>query len=476
MRFLKKVGYSTLLGLACCRPGYAQEPAGFTTIPLNDLRAFRDPGKNWIIASDASADYTVRGDMKPVKGTGAVVNHFSETNRTHLFTREEFGDLEVELDFMMANYSNSGVYLQGRYEIQLLDSWTRPNPTASDCGGIYSRWTKERGTFEGTPPAMNVARAPGLWQHLRIRFRAPRFNAKGEKRTNARFEAVHLNGVLVQQQSEVTGPTGSAMFRDDEKPTGPLVLQGDHGSVAFKNIRYRALPPASTTPYQARSHWETRNPILLKPAAKPYLLRSFVQFGEKKLTHVVSVGSPNGINFSYDSQQGALFQVWRGDFLDVTQMWFERGEPQLARPLGSVIRLSDAPAVAVLAGDRSGWPDSVAFDDLQSHGYVLNQQRMPTFSYAWKGLEVKDSLVASANGESLVRTLTVTNAPDHLFCRVVAASTIEAAGEGLYGVNGKSYYIRLDKKFKPVIRPSAQGTEIIVPLEKTTPLTYSIIW
>ncbi|MBC7922006.1 MAG: hypothetical protein H7Z75_13065, partial [Ferruginibacter sp.] len=66
MRFLKKVGYSTLLGLACCRPGYAQEPTGFTTISLNDLRAFRDPGKNWIIASDASADYTVRGDMKPV--------------------------------------------------------------------------------------------------------------------------------------------------------------------------------------------------------------------------------------------------------------------------------------------------------------------------------------------------------------------------------------------------------------------------
>ncbi len=131
----------------------------------------------------------------------------------HLYTKEEFGDIELELDFMMAKNSNSGVYLQGRYEIQLLDSWMKLDPTSSDAGGVYLRWTPERGEFEGTPPVMNVSRAPGLWQHLSIKFRAPRFNDKGEKTENARFVSVYLNGVLVQQEVEVTGPTGSGMFR-----------------------------------------------------------------------------------------------------------------------------------------------------------------------------------------------------------------------------------------------------------------------
>ena len=57
---------------------YAQTTASFTSISLNDLSAFRDPGANWVIASDATVDYTVRGDMKQVEGTGVVVNEMSE--------------------------------------------------------------------------------------------------------------------------------------------------------------------------------------------------------------------------------------------------------------------------------------------------------------------------------------------------------------------------------------------------------------
>src|SRR5690606_29433465 len=120
------------------------------------------------------------------------------------------------LDFMMARGSNSGVYLQGRYEVQLFDSWTKTNPSYSDCGGIYQRWddTKNRG-YEGTAPLVNVARAPGLWQHLQIRFRAPRFDSKGMKIENARFESVYLNGVLVQQQIGLTGPTRSPLSNEE---------------------------------------------------------------------------------------------------------------------------------------------------------------------------------------------------------------------------------------------------------------------
>ena len=466
-----------LMALLFCQYGYAQSDADFKTFSLNDLGAFLQPPENWIIAADASSDFSKSNDMKAIEGVGAVVNDFSKNNRMHLYTKEQFGDIEVDLDFMMAKNSNSGVYLQGRYEIQLLDSWSRLNPTYSDAGGIYGRWNQQRGMYEGTAPAMNVARAPGLWQHLHLKFRAPKFNEKGEKIRNARFEEVHLNGLLIQQAAFVTGPTASSMFQD-EKETGPLVLQGDHGPVAFKSIRYRALGPLrEINEIRPNSlYWEYRNPIHINPQSKNYLLRSFFEYAHKKLTHVISVGSPQELNFAYDLKQGALLEIWRGKFLDVTRMWNDRGEAQLATPLGSVILLSDAPTVAVLINENIAWPNSVAFDDLQPHGYLLNKQRTPVFSYTILGTEVKDSIACEANGEGITRAITVANPPVNLFCKVIDGKDIKQVSDHLYMVDDRTFYIRLDKKFAPIIRASEKGKEIIVRYNAADPLIYSIIW
>jgi len=477
MDFSKIKSWVILLALLFCKVGYAQSDPSFKSLSLLDLNAFLDPPQNWIVASDANADFTKPQNIMAIKGTGAVVNAFSKNNRMHLYTKEEFGDLDLELDFMMAKNSNSGVYLQGRYEIQLLDSWTRLHPTASDAGGIYSRWNSKRGTYEGTAPTMNVAKAPGLWQHLHIIFRAPIFNNSGDKIANARFERVYLNGVLIQQNAFVTGPTGSSMFQD-EKAKGPLVLQGDHGPVAFKNIQYRGLAPLSEISLipNDTTYWENRNPILINPSDRPYLLRSFMNFGNKKLTHVVSVGFPSQVSFSYDLKQGAIFQVWRGKYLDVTRMWNGRGEPQLAIPMGSVILLSDAPVIAVLKDDKAAWPDSIAFDDLQHHGYKLDNKRTPVFRYTTKDINVVDSIAELANGEGLIRTLTVSGAPANTYCRIAAGSNIEGLSAGLYAVAGKSYYVEVSKKDKPLIRQTATGQELILPVVNNEPVTYAVIW
>ena len=88
---------------------------------------------------------------------------------------------------------------------------------------------------------MNASRAPGLWQHLEISFRAPRFEGK-KKVANACFLRVVLNGVTVQENVEVTGPTRAALFTD-ERATGPLMIQGDHGPIAFRNVRIRPYQP-----------------------------------------------------------------------------------------------------------------------------------------------------------------------------------------------------------------------------------------
>lgn len=477
MNVMQPIKISFLLLVFFAKNIQAQNP--FTTISLSNLDAFKDPGKNWVIASGAVADINKQHNLKPIKGEGIVVNNFDKNNWMHLVTKEEFGDIELELDFMMAKNSNSGVYLQGRYEIQLLDSWTRLNPTSSDAGAVYARWMPGKGTFEGTPPVMNVAKAPGLWQHLNIRFRAPRFNNNGEKIENARFEAVTLNGVLILEEIEVTGSTASHMF-EGEQAKGPLVLQGDHGPVAFKNIRYRPLaeeppgPPRDEYWIPKSKYWNTVDPIIVNPGAKPSFIKTFLMYGDQKLTHVLSVGNPNGVNYSYDVKQGALFQIWRGKFLDVTPAWRDRGGMQLGVPMGSVISFADAPAVAKLQDENAQWPGAVAFDDMDNKGYSLDKKRTPTFKYIFNNLTVSDSIAALENGEGLSRTITVDNASQDVYTRIIAGNKIENISGDLYAVDDKSYYIRIEKKYKPIIRKQGAQQEMIV--KYASPVTYYIIW
>jgi len=127
----------------------------------------------------------------------------------------------------------------GRYEIQIRDDWGQTEPTyaGNEGGGIYQRWDDGRDPkgYEGRSPRVTAGKAPGEWQSFDVVFRGPRFDEAGTKTANALFERVVHNGVAVHEGVEVTGPTRAAAF-DDEKPTGPLMLQGDHGPVAYRNI------------------------------------------------------------------------------------------------------------------------------------------------------------------------------------------------------------------------------------------------
>ena len=89
---------------------------------------------------------------------------------------------------------------------------------------------------------VNASRKPGEWQSYHIWFRAPRFDASGKKTENAKFLRVLHNGVLVQQDVECEGPTRAHM-NIPEAAMNPIMLQGDHGPVAFRNIYVRPLRP-----------------------------------------------------------------------------------------------------------------------------------------------------------------------------------------------------------------------------------------
>ncbi|SDP51833.1 protein of unknown function [Mucilaginibacter sp. OK268] len=225
--------------IACfCLLGYQQLWAQ-NAVPLHDLSFFDNPSSNWKIAAGAQADITQDEVLTVKDGAGILVNLPGKKGAKDLFTKTVYGDADLELDYMMAKGSNSGIYLQGRYEIQLLDSWGTVNPKSGDNGGIYERWddSKPDGQqgYDGHAPRQNASRAPGLWQHMKISFQAPRFDSKGQKISNAKVLYVWLNGVLIQDNVELSGPTRGA-FDKGETATGPLRLQGDHGAVAFRNI------------------------------------------------------------------------------------------------------------------------------------------------------------------------------------------------------------------------------------------------
>lgn len=232
-----------LAGLAGAKVASAQALA--TQVPLTNLSAFAAPPKNWEIDGGVHADMDKANAFTLTKGAGILVNTVDEKNPGRdLYFNLQHGDIDLEMDYTVAKGANSGIYLQGRYEIQLLDSWGAVNPKSSDNGGIYERWddTKPDGQkgYEGHAPRQNSSRAPGLWQHIKISFQAPKFDANGTKTANAKVLSIWLNGVMVQENVELSGPTRGA-YDTRESALGPLRLQGDHGAVAFKNISYTSF-------------------------------------------------------------------------------------------------------------------------------------------------------------------------------------------------------------------------------------------
>lgn len=196
-------------------------------------------------------DVSVSADSKvltAVDGTG-VLAALKKVKNGNVFSKQAFGDCEVQLEFLIGKGSNSGIKLQGLYEVQLYDSHGKKNPDGTDCGGIYPHWEfktkywRRRLTYtdEGFPPLANAAKPAGQWQTLKIIFKAPRFDDSDKKTANAKFELVELNGVAVQKDVELQSATGNIKPPRPEHALAPMMLQLDHGAIAFRNVRVRPV-------------------------------------------------------------------------------------------------------------------------------------------------------------------------------------------------------------------------------------------
>jgi hypothetical protein len=185
----------------------------------------------WKIGNPAVASPNdTRLAIKPTPaGTpNSMVNFLTEGGHgSDIYTEAKFGDILLELEFMVPKGSNSGIYLMGEYEVQILDSFGKPDGKLGqgDLGALYS----------AAAPKKNAAKKPGEWQKFVIDFQAPKFE-NGKKVANAKFIKVTLNDVVLHENVEMKQQTPGGLT-GKEAPTGPLMFQGDHGSVAFRNIK-----------------------------------------------------------------------------------------------------------------------------------------------------------------------------------------------------------------------------------------------
>lgn len=614
---LKKQTLATLALSFFCLYGFGQ--SGFTELPLTDMSEFKPQAGNWFLAADVTMNPFVDVSHKEIsevnkkskksknnpveppkavtfsQGSGVLLNMNDDQKKDALVTNWEHGDMELFVDVMLPKGSNSGIYLQGRYEIQLLDSYGVKNPKYSDIGGIYRNWEQEPGKiYMGKAPLTNAAKAPGLWQQLYLNFRAPRFDSSGKKIENAKISMATLNGVVIHQNVEIPHPTGGPIV-NNETALGPIMIQGDHGPVAIKNFRYKLLsePTVSVSDFKYAAYegdfkvdsdvlaakpvsegtlsqltFEVSNaqnnfgiryqtmvaieekgnytfrvicngsvslkvnnvvlsdddwgvaygsivldkgsypleivyyktdgwmepklgleigsetspfksfnsinsfppdgnfvaPIYVNVDSGPKLIRAFLDYQSdrsQRLTHTMAVGEPSKLHYIYNLAAGNIACVWKGEFINATPMWHDRGDGSYA-PRGMVQYLSKSNAI-----------NTTGTGNFKSHGYVLDAEGRPTFTYEDKGIKVKDRIAPDASQQHLVRELSFENGSANSQFQLAEGKTIEKGAGSLYIVD-KSYYIQLEKGTTATIK-NEEGVQSLITSTQT-PISYSIIW
>jgi len=225
---LAVVATALILGIAAI-VAVAEDAAPAKPFNGKDLTGWKcrgDAAKSQWVAGAAKLDPDNPTKLAVEEGGNELIN---KSRGVDLYSEQKFGDCLLTIEVMVPKGSNSGIYLMGNYEIQVLDSFGKDNNAGpGDMGGIYG----------AAAPKNPKYKAPGEWQKFEIHFVAPKFE-DGKKVANARFVKMVLNGVTIHENVEVKGVTGGAMSA--EAATGPLMFQGDHGPVAFRNIEIRPL-------------------------------------------------------------------------------------------------------------------------------------------------------------------------------------------------------------------------------------------
>jgi hypothetical protein len=221
---------------------------------------------------------------------------------------------------------------------------------------------------------------------------------------------------------------------------------------------------------------EPRGLIEVKANSEPVYQRSFTFHQGKKKTHVIHLGDPSGLSYSYDLKQGALLQTWKGKFLNATHMWLDRGEPQTAEPMGLNV-VMDGKFPLVLSSQAQ--PDSVDASKLVYKGYKILHGR-PVYMYDWPAasLKVEDHINPNENGTGWLRTINlIGTSPQKSNIEVVVGNSPDVVeiNAGLLALQGMGYYVQWAGAPAVILNTQAPGKQVRVPLQGNS-FTYQLIW
>ncbi len=578
-----------------------------STDNLDGFQALKS--KNWQIAGNIYMNRQVSSQVTPQEGKGILLNLPASGQGENIRTKLEHADIDLLLEFMLPPGSQSGIWLQGRYKLLLADSWKKDSADATSCGAL-ARSAGEKGNM--VKPLLNVGKAPGLWQQLLVRFRAPRFNASGQKIANAWFEQVVLNGKTIQEHVEMEAPSLGAAS-GDEKATGTLEFQGSGGAIAFRNIRYKSydekkiqlsglqfqeykgtyrnydtlknFTPIKTGNTDSLSFHlvEKKNQLVVTGTAdipkdglyqfqisaagpawvfiddkeiinnefdgdfshqffnqaelksgkhsfrciynnlyeslviryegpgipfttlttpsserkgdfispfeyalennEPLFQRGFFMHRGKIDPYTMSVGIPGGLNYAYDLNARSLLSAWRGKYIDVSNMWTERGETQREIPLGGLVEFDGKPPVTELSNAEGAWPDTVVVDNnmYTNRGYSIQENGLPVFQYSYKSTAVEDFISAAPDKSGLIRKVTIKQPGANLYWMLGSGKMIEKLPDGTYAIDDKQYYLAapqgIDEKRLQIVKKSDDLYELLCPVSGSqSTFSYSIIW
>ncbi len=237
-------GLAVLVAVWLLAPGLlsAADDNGWVDLtgPKN-LQVWRGKPTDWIRTDAVAIDEKNPRLLSAKEASGEILVNGVKGRAKDLLTRADLGDVELHLEFLIPRGSNSGVKFHGHYEIQICDSFGKKKVEGDDCGGVYPRAElkpRYHHIDKGIAPRVNACKAPGEWQTLDVIFLAPRFDKEGKKTANARIVKAVMNGMVIHENQELATPTGNNYTRK-EMAKGPLLLQGDHGPVAFRHVRIR---------------------------------------------------------------------------------------------------------------------------------------------------------------------------------------------------------------------------------------------
>ena len=222
-----RVGTAALVA-AMALSAFAQSADVASPFNGKDLAGWKLKGNNeakskWKVGK-ASPDPAAPNKFVFAEGGNELVN--TAGGGVDIHSEYKHGNAVIEVELMVPKGSNSGVYVMGEYEVQVLDSFGKVKVGAGDLGGLYG----------AAAPKKNASKAPGEWQKFVIDFVAPRFDGK-KKTVNAKFLKVTLNDHVMHENAEVLKGATPGGLSGSEAPVGPLMFQGDHEPVAFRNVK-----------------------------------------------------------------------------------------------------------------------------------------------------------------------------------------------------------------------------------------------